>query len=255
MTLPARKQGCFITGTDTGVGKTVFTCALALALRRRGYTVGVMKPIETGCPPEHLSDSDAERLRAASGSHAPLTLIRPYQVSHALAPFTAATAEHIAIDITRIRDAYNCLADNHDLVLVEGIGGLLVPLTPTLLVRDLITALGLPTFVVGRTALGGINHALLTLEALQSKSLPLLGLVLNTGLTNSAPEGELAIRTSTISELSQRVRDLMLGVLPGHAALHTNWESGLADLSETAVVQTATDRIIARMHGAPELRR
>ncbi|HEY1012606.1 MAG TPA: dethiobiotin synthase [Herpetosiphonaceae bacterium] len=173
------RKGIFVTGTDTGVGKTVVTAALAAGLRARGLRVGVMKPAETGCAQRdgELVPEDALFLRAAAECQAPLELICPYRLPEPLAPALAAELAGVEIEMERLQSCYAELAASHDVVLVEGAGGLLVPLTATHTMRDLAAALDLPVLVVSRNVLGTINHTLLTLEALRER--PVLGVVLN----------------------------------------------------------------------------
>jgi len=133
------RSGIFITGTNTGVGKTVVTAALTLALRDRGLRVGVMKPAETGCPEEEggLQPQDALFLRGISGCETPLEVINPYALREPLAPALAAEFDGVQIDLAHIRASYRRLENEHDIVLVEGAGGLLVPLTSSATMLDL----------------------------------------------------------------------------------------------------------------------
>ena len=132
------KHGIFITATDTGVGKTVVTAALAVALRKRGYAVGVMKPIETGVPSSADAGSDAARLRAAARSSDALTEIRPYAFRRPLAPLDAARLEKRTVTLPTIMRAFRTLQSRHEVLLVEGVGGVHVPITSSLDVSDLI---------------------------------------------------------------------------------------------------------------------
>ena len=174
-----RGAGVFVTGTDTDVGKTVVTAALAVALKRLEYDVGVMKPIETGISPSRIDRSDAARLRAVIESEETLGAICPYQFELPVAPLAAAQRERRKIDCGVIRQVYRLLVNRYDYVVVEGIGGLRVPVMPRADVMDLIAALRLPVVVVGRAGLGGINQALLTVDALRRRRIPLVALVLN----------------------------------------------------------------------------
>lgn len=179
------RRGVFITGTDTAVGKTLVTAGLARALVARGVNVGVMKPVETGCRSGRDSHddggaSDAVRLRRAAGSRDALGLIAPYRLRLPLAPMVAAARERRRISPGRLIAAYRTLAGRHDVMLVEGIGGLLVPLTAQDSVADLICRLGLPVLIVARAGLGTVNHTLLTLEAARARKITVLGVVLNT---------------------------------------------------------------------------
>ncbi len=183
--------GFFITGTDTGVGKTMVACGIAAALRKRGMHVGVLKPAETGCvpgPDGRLRPDDALRLAFFAGCAAPFDDVCPYALRDPLAPAVAAAREGVTIDIERIGQAYARIAAAHDLTLVEGAGGLLVPLTGRLTFADLALRLQLPLLVVVGNRLGAINHALLTVRHAETLGLRVAGYVLNA----LAAEGDLA---------------------------------------------------------------
>ncbi len=174
-------QGFFITGTDTGVGKTVATACLLALFRKHGLNVGVMKPIETGVDPECSSsaNSDAKFLMEIAQCSDPLSLVSPVRLKTAASPYQAAKMESRSINIERIINSFRQLSDKHDPMLVEGVGGLLVPITPNYLICDLIRDLGLPLLVVSRNALGTLNHTLLTLRAAQQAGIPVRGVILN----------------------------------------------------------------------------
>ena len=170
-------RGLFVTATDTGVGKTEVACALLGAARAAGVDAVGMKPAQSGATPGE--PSDAERLLEASGRVEPLEAICPYALQAPLAPAVAARLEGREISLSRILEAAHALAARHAAVLVEGAGGLLVPLTERETYADLAAALGLPVLVVARAGLGTINHTALTVEALRRRGLPIAGIVLN----------------------------------------------------------------------------
>ena len=174
-------QGVFITGTDTGVGKTFFACGLAALLKQSGYKVGVMKPTETGCDrgDGKLTPQDALALKEAAGCETGLEKICPYQLREPLAPGVAAQREGVTIDIDRLMEVYNEIGSAHDITIVEGAGGLMVPLLPSYTHADLARVLKLPLIVVAANKLGAINHLLLTLEHASCKGLSVWGYVLN----------------------------------------------------------------------------
>jgi dethiobiotin synthetase len=177
-------SGIFITGTDTGVGKTFFACGLAALLKESGYKVGVMKPVETGCDEGgKLVPQDAVALKEASGCELPLEQICPYQFREPLAPSVAAEREGARIDIDRLMSGYSKISATHDITIVEGAGGLLVPLLPSYTYADFAKALKLPIIVVAANKLGAINHLLLTLEHASCKGLSVWGYILN-GISN-----------------------------------------------------------------------
>jgi dethiobiotin synthetase len=173
--------GLFITGTDTGVGKTLVACGIAALFKESGYRVGVMKPAETGCEEKAgaLFPADAARLKESSGSDATLERICPYRFKEPLAPSVAAERAGAAIDIDRLCALYYEIAATNDLTLVEGAGGLLVPLLPHYTYADLAKLLKLPVIVVAANRLGAINHLMLTLENAASRGLTVLGYVWN----------------------------------------------------------------------------
>lgn len=180
MSSPGRTpRGVLITGTDTGVGKTIVTAAVVTALTANGINTGVMKPIATGTSAGVDALSDPDWLASVTGVGDPPDLIAPYRLRTAAAPLIAAAREGLAIEPARIIGAFQALSARHDCVVVEGIGGVMVPVTPDLFVADLARQMGLPVLVVARAGLGSINHTLMTLECLRSRGVPILGLIFN----------------------------------------------------------------------------
>ena len=167
----------FITGTDTGVGKTVVTAGIAAALRRRGVDVGVMKPVATGAV-DGVSE-DALLLRKAAGVGDPSELINPVCLEPPLAPSVAARITGTRIDLRRVWSAYRTLSARHECMIVEGVGGLLVPILDRYPVARMAKRLGLPLVIVVRPTLGTINHTALTVHAARSFGLRVLGIVIN----------------------------------------------------------------------------
>ena len=174
-------RGVFIAGTDTAVGKTMVTAALAAWLRAAGYDVGVMKPVHTGCrrPHSRRPPPDSATLMRAASARDPIDLVTPYRLRRPLSPLAAARAEGRSIDPERLRAAYRALIHRHQIVLVEGSGGLLVPLTASSTVADMIAAWKLPLIVVARAGLGTLNHTLLTIEAARRRGILIGGIILN----------------------------------------------------------------------------
>jgi dethiobiotin synthetase len=171
--------GLFITGTDTGVGKTLIAAALARFLTGRGMKVGVMKPVETGVADPSQLGPDGQLLQWASGSQSPLDHITPYRLQAPLSPAQAAELEKVRIEPSRIFATAHHLAEQHDFMIIEGAGGLMVPLRGGVLISDLVRELRYPLLVVSRPYLGTINHTLLTIFAARAMELPLAGFVLN----------------------------------------------------------------------------
>jgi dethiobiotin synthetase len=177
-------SGLLITGTDTGVGKTWVACHLIKALVASGLRVGVMKPCETGIVggprPERLAPGcDAQLLLEASGCKAAVQDVLPYAFRLPAAPAIAALEEGCRIEYDELEAAYGRLNEDHDLVIVEGAGGVLVPLAPGLDFLGLASRLDLETLIVARTGLGTVNHTGLTERALAANGCPPLGIVLN----------------------------------------------------------------------------
>jgi len=174
-------KGIFITGTDTGVGKTFVAAGIARALRARGIGVGVMKPAETGCRSRHgkLIPADAMALLRGSEATDPLDVVNPYRFRAPLAPMVAAHQEGRAIKLRKIREAFRLLTKKHEFLIVEGAGGIMVPLTSRTNYLDLAAELRLPVLLIARPGLGTINHTLLTIMALRARRVPIAGTVFN----------------------------------------------------------------------------
>ena len=215
-----RARGMFVTGTDTGVGKTVVASALAAWCRRRGLDVGVMKPIATGGRwisggerGRWVSD-DAVALARAAGVDDAWSLVNPICFKDPLAPWTAARRARVTIRVDAAVSAFRCLHARHDIVIVEGVGGLLVPLTAHRSVGDLAKRLRLPVLVVARPGLGTLNHTLLSLRYLRALRLPLAGVVINHAEPLPRdPMARLAARTNP-EILARFARVPVLGPLP-----------------------------------------
>ncbi len=174
-------KGIFITGTDTGVGKTFVACGLIRAMKEKGLNVCPMKPVESGCRlvRGNLVPSDANKLIKASSVDEPLDLINPYRLKNPLAPSVAAEIEGVKISNKKILSAHSRLSKKYDMTVVEGAGGIMVPVYKKYLFLDLVKDLDLPVLIVARPGLGTINHTLLTIEALRSKGLSVAGVIIN----------------------------------------------------------------------------
>ncbi len=216
-------SGLFVTGTDTGVGKTLVGCALTAAFAARGRAVGVMKPCETG------DGDDAELLIAATGRADLLpALVRPYRLALPAAPEEAARQAGTQISPVVIRQARDELVLSSDCLLVEGAGGLLVPVAPGWLMADLARALDLDLLIVARLRLGTINHTLLTVEAARRRSLRVVGIVLSASDLDSGPE-----EASTPAAIARHSGVPVLGVLPYLPPLGRRDRARLAHAAET----------------------
>ena len=175
------KQAFFVTGTDTGVGKTHIACKLIADYVAQGYKVIGMKPVAAGCElvEGEWVNEDVLKLEAASNVKAPRNLVNPYSFKEAIAPHIAAELAGVNIEISVIKQAFDALTELADIVIVEGAGGFLVPLNQKESIADLAVALNIPIILVVEMKLGCINHTLLTLEAIQSRNLTLHGWVAN----------------------------------------------------------------------------
>ena len=240
-------RGVFITATDTGVGKTVVVTALALALQQRGLKVGVMKPIECGVPPSGLETSDAERLRVLITPDQLLKSVCMYQFVSPLAPLAAARMAGVTIDFSQIMSRYHELAKHYDLVLVEGVGGVMAPLSIKKTVRDLIKILGLPSLLIGRTTLGSINHTLLTFDALHTHHLEVLGLFFNHSTREPDNDTQRLQHHSTI-DLVRELRDVpVFGPLKFEEKLEKDWMEGVKGLQTHSSIQALASSVLEKV--------
>ena len=181
MTINSLPRHFFVTGTDTGVGKTTVTVRLMQHFAAQGLKVVGMKPVASGCEwvDGRWQNDDVMQLTAASNVQAPPELVNPYCFQPAIAPHIAAAQAGVEIQLDVIKAAYTALTGLADVVIVEGAGGLLVPLNETQTMGDLLRMLELPALLVVGMRLGCINHALLTRQVLQQQQLSFCGWVAN----------------------------------------------------------------------------
>lgn len=213
------KAGYFITGTDTGVGKTIVTAAILRSFIKKGLKVGAMKVIETGCINKDgiLVPSDGMFLRDMAEMNDSIDLITPIKLENPLSPLVASRLEDTEVDIDRIFKSFESLRKKYDYLLVEGVGGLMVPISKQekkkstfYFVRDLIKDMQLPVILVTRPTLGTINHTLLTIEALKNKKIPIKGYIIN---FSEPAKNDIAEKTNP--EILRELVDIpCLGVLP-----------------------------------------
>jgi dethiobiotin synthetase len=197
----------FITGTDTGVGKTLVSCALLHALAAQGRRVAGFKPVAAGCDKDGHNE-DAVRLRAASTMELGYEQVNPYCLYEAIAPHIAAKNEDVRIELPRILAAYRELAGQTEEVIVEGAGGFLVPMNDKQTGADLAQVLRLPIILVVGMRLGCLNHAMLTMRAIGDYGLACAGWV-----ANVLDEGMPALQQN-IAALCERIEAPLLGVMP-----------------------------------------
>lgn len=203
-------SGVFVTGTDTGCGKTAISAGLMAVLQATGLRVLGMKPVASGCAPTPygLRNADALALQQQGSRREPYERINPYAFAPPIAPHLAATEAGVAIDLTAIVRAYGALETKADLVVVEGVGGWRVPLGPDFSLSDLPAALELPVILVVGLKLGCLNHARLTAESIQSSDTRLIGWI-----GNQVDPGMLAL-DANLATLTALIDAPCLGVVP-----------------------------------------
>lgn len=189
------KKGFFVTGTDTGVGKTVISAALIKAANLLGFRAGGMKPIETGClkKGDILIPSDGIFLKTVAHMEENIKNISPYCFENPLAPLPASEIEGIDIDFNNIKNVFIYLTERYDVLIVEGIGGILVPIKKNYFVIDLVKILELPLIIVSRPGLGTLNHTMLTVNCAIREGLHVAGIIIN---YSNPPEFNLAEETN-----------------------------------------------------------
>lgn len=203
-------KGVFVAGTDTGVGKTLVATLLLRAFSAQGWRTAAMKPVAAGARRRGSAwiNDDFERLRAAASVRSPRAVVNPYCFAPPIAPHIAAAEAGVSISLPRIREAYRKLARSADIVVVEGAGGLLVPLGARSDAADIARMLALPVVLVVGLRLGCINHALLTVAAMQARGLRLAGWIGNCVVPR------MARRAENIEALRQRIAAPLLGIVP-----------------------------------------
>jgi dethiobiotin synthetase len=223
-----------ITGTDTGIGKTMVSLGILGLLRRKGLDVAAMKPCETGVEPGDPA-SDAGLLRKAAGGVGSLADVCPVTLPHALAPWAAARREGLEIDVRLLDAAFERLSAGRDVILVEGAGGLLVPITRRMAYDRLFQRWGMDLVLVAGNRLGVINHALLTVHAARNAGLTIRGIVLNT------------LGPGRVGTAEETNRDVLADLLPGLPIVVFPWVEDARDL--TAITDAAAAAGISKLVG------
>ncbi len=210
-------SGVFVTGTDTGVGKTLVAAGIAGAMKRDGIDVGVMKPIATGIPRKNdFKSSDAELLAKMSGSTDAEDEINPIFLPLEASPLAASRILNIDIKVEKILSAFKRLTGKHEFVIVEGIGGVMVPIKQNYFVIDLIKEMSLPVLIVSRASLGTLNHTALTVRACREYKLDIAGIVVNGVNKNNIAE-------KTVSEIIRELNGtFVIGSIPFVEKFDTN---------------------------------
>jgi dethiobiotin synthetase len=170
----------FITGTDTGVGKTVITATIAACLQKQGIDVGVMKPIASGVPQKiGFKSSDVAQLYEASGVKDNEGLVNPVFLPLPTSPYDATKILNLSVDMPMIFEKFQILLKSHKMLLVEGIGGIMTPITKNFFVADMIKAMGLETIIVTRSTLGTLNQTVMTFKMCKEYQIPVKGIIVN----------------------------------------------------------------------------
>ena len=203
-------RGIFITGTDTDVGKTATALGIISALQQKGLTVAAFKPVSAGCAQTEngLRNDDALQLMQQASVELPYDIINPYAFEPAIAPHIAAAEKNIEMSIDTIVQAYEKIAAEVDVVIVEGAGGWLVPFNKTQSMADIACALELDVIQVIGLKLGCLNHALLTSESITAHGLTQTGWVAN------QCAGNMPYQKENMHSLQHRLPDTFLGMLP-----------------------------------------
>jgi len=228
-------KGYFITGTDTGVGKTLVAGGLAALYKNKGLNVGVMKPVATGCKlvNNRLVSDDAIFLKLSAEVEDEYELINPVSLEQPLAPTVAARLSNTKIDTDKINTAYDTLCERHEYMIVEGIGGLLVPIDEYYFVVDMAEEMELPLIVVCRPTPGTINHTLLTVSYARQHGLDVKGIVVH----ESTENGDAVVKNTNTEEI-KRLTDLpIIGTIPFHKKLDTK------DYNKELLVKIFSDNI------------
>jgi dethiobiotin synthetase len=200
----------FITGTDTGVGKTTITAGISGSLRKAGVNVGVMKPIATGIPQKiGFKSTDVEIIVGASNSKDPEDLINPVFFPIPTSPYDATKLFSLSVDVSLILSAFTKLLSLHDILLVEGIGGIMTPITKQFFIVDMIKMLDIETIIVTRATLGTLNHTMLTYEACKERGIKVKGIIINNFDEKGSPAEKNA--PTTLHEITGLD---ILGVVP-----------------------------------------
>ncbi len=207
-------SGVFVTGTDTDVGKTRIALGLMAALQNHGLSVAAMKPVSAGCElagdagNPHLQNDDAQQLSAQASVSLPYPRLNPYAFAPAVAPHIAAQAVGVTMQLHVLTSAYAEIEQQSDVVVVEGAGGWLVPINAQQTLADFAEALRLPVVLVVGLRLGCLNHALLTVRAIQSQGLRLAGWVANDIISDSQHMDD------NVQSLVERIDAPLLGRAP-----------------------------------------
>lgn len=223
-------KGLFITGTDTGVGKSVVAAGLVRLARRAGLRAAGVKPVETGCVSRsgELYPEDGAFLTAASENELTLDQVTPFRFSLPASPARAAAMEGRKLNLSALVEHVISLEDYADFLVVEGAGGLMVPIQEDLMMIDLAERIGYPVLLVGRSRLGTLNHTLLSVHALRARNIKIAGIVLSCSFPDLGPEEEFTPR-----DLARLAKGIPVALLPFLNAEASKNPDAIADLMES----------------------
>ncbi|CDQ18207.1 dethiobiotin synthase [Halobacillus karajensis] len=221
------EKGVFITGSDTGIGKTFVAAGIAAALSDKNIDVGVFKPMLSGDRREDPG-SDTMILKTMAGDESPPSDITPYQFDEPLAPYLAAKRQNVHVTKQNVMHNWNKIKDNHSFMIVEGAGGIAVPYGEDFLVSDVIKEINLPIIVVARPNLGTVNHTFLTVDFARRCGLNVAGVILN----GSNPEKEEVVEQTNPELIEQFCKVPVLGIIP---RIEKKDRQTLSDLFQTKV--------------------
>ncbi|MCF8033531.1 MAG: dethiobiotin synthase [Desulfarculaceae bacterium] len=227
-------RGVMVIGTDTEVGKTMISAALVLGLKAAGVKVGYLKPLASDCAPtpDGPLSPDVALVHRLAGLPEPAVSLNPVCLAAPLSPLAAARAEGVELDLAAPLASCRAFLAAHDYSVIEGVGGLLVPIAPGMTFLELAEALGLPVVVAARPLLGTINHTLLTIEALRRREVPVVGFAFSAGAPLPEDDPSVAGNHALIAEFSGAP---YLGTLP---------HLGLAEaITAEALTQAATQNL------------
>lgn len=226
-------RGFFITGTDTDVGKTTIALGLMAAFQQKGFTVAAMKPVSAGCvrTDAGLRNNDAVRLMQQASVELPYEIVNPYAFEPAIAPHIAAAQNNVEMSLDAINQAYQLIAAEVDIVIVEGAGGWLVPFNKTQTMADIARTLQLDVIQVVGLKLGCLNHALLTSESIAAQNLS------QVAWAGNLLSGDMLYQAENIQTLQQWLPGKCLGIIP---ALQLAFENiiGTEDIAKYLHVDT-----------------
>lgn len=222
-------KGYFITATDTDAGKTFISAGLLRSLSSRGYRTLGLKPVASGCrlTSQGLQNDDARQLMQAANVALDYQTVNPYAFEPAIAPHIAAEQVNVSIDLQHIARLVEAQKSRADYVLVEGVGGWLVPLNASETIADLARLLNFPVILVVNMRLGCINHALLTAQSITAAGLPLAGWIANHAMTGSSPAMDCL--QENVQTLKTRLETPFLGYVPHLHDQDKNREQALSD--------------------------